>query len=139
MAQQWQDLLLYAPAICPKCGTVFRSDLPIANPPWITPAYRATGGPCPRGGQSGRIPLWTYRFHAAAELCRSEASDQQQRSLLADLDHHLRRHRTAKQTQAFIGNLHGPWKPLLLAIKEAPPQQRRAQLTFLRWILSRSD
>ncbi|MET0966436.1 MAG: hypothetical protein ABWZ02_08580 [Nakamurella sp.] len=129
-------LVRYAPAICTKCGSVFRSDLPIAKPPWITPAYRASGGMCPRCGQTGLIPAWVFRFNATAELCRSEASDQQRRDLLADLEHYLRRHRTAKQTQAFVGDFRGPWKPLLLVIKQAPQQQRRAQLSFLSWILA---
>ena len=58
--------------------------------------------------------------------------------MLTDLEQFLRKHRTAKQTQAFVGDIRGPWKPLLLSFKEAPPQQRRAQLTFLSWILSES-
>ena len=130
------ELVRYAPAICPKVGSVFRSDLPIAGQPWITPAYRATGGPCPRCGETGFIPFWVFRFNAAADLCRSEAAEQQRRTLLSDLHQHLRRHRTAKKTQAFIAELRGPWRPLQAAIKEAPPQQRRAQLTFLSWILA---
>ena len=136
--RELKNLVRYAPAICTKCGSAFASDLPIAHPPWITPAYRAAGGYCPRCKQTGLIPLWTFRFNTAAELCRSEATDQQRRSMLADLEHFLRRHRTAKQTQAFISDLKGPWKPLLLVIKQAPPQQRRAQLTFLSWILAES-
>jgi hypothetical protein len=133
------DLVRYAPAICRKCGSVFRSDLPIARPPWITPAYRSAGGSCPRCRELGLIPPWVFRLNAAAELCRSEASDQQRRSMLADLQQHLRRHRTAKKTQGFISAFRGPWKPLLLTIKEAPAQQRRAQLTFLSWILTEDD
>jgi hypothetical protein len=134
--RELKDLVRYAPAICTKCGSVFRSDLPIARPPWITPAYRASGGSCTRCGRMGLIPSWTFRFNATAELCRSDASDQQRRELLSDLDHFLRRHRTAKQTHAFVGDLKGPWKPLPLVVKQAPPQQRRAQLTFLSWLLA---
>ena len=134
--RELNNLVRYAPAICTKCGSVFRSDLPIADPTWINPAYRASGGSCSRCGGIGLIPFWVFRFDATAELCRSEASDQQRRAMLADLEQHLRRHRTAKKTQAFISDLRGPWKPLLMAIKQAPQQQRRAQLTYLSWILA---
>ncbi|MET0865789.1 MAG: hypothetical protein ABWZ98_15775 [Nakamurella sp.] len=134
--REWNDLLLYAPAICSKCGAVFRSDLPIGRPPWITPVYRSVGGVCPRCGQIGRIPFWVYRFTAVAQDCRSDASEHQRSALLAQLDQHLRRHRTAKRTQAFTSDFRGPWKPLLPVIKQAPAQQRRAQLTYLSWILA---
>ena len=131
--------MLYAPAICAKCGAAFRSDVPIARPPFITPIYRSVGGSCPRCKQRGLIPPWTFRFNAAADVCRADASDQQRRTMAAELDQYLRRHRTAKQTQAFIADFRGPWRPLQLIIKGTQQQQRRAQLRFLQWILAGDD
>lgn len=127
--------VLYAPAICHKCGRAFRSDVPIAEPPWITPIYRSVGGACPNCGGKGLIPGWVYQFHTAAVQSRAEATEHQKRSQIAALDQHIRRHRTAKRTQAFVQSFRDPWSNLIRYIKAAPPRERRAQLIFLRWII----
>jgi hypothetical protein len=131
--------ILYAPAICPQCGKVFHSDVPVAAPPWITPVYRATGGCCPRCGARSAIAPWTYRFHSVAVQSLTDSSDHQRRDLAAALEHHLRRHRTAKRTTAFIRDLRGPWKNLCPLLLAAAPTQRRAQLTLLLWTLTTAD
>jgi len=114
---------------------VFRSDLSLAEPPWILPAYRAVGGTCTRCGGPGLIPAWVYQFHAVAMDCRREASDQQRRSQIAELTVHLRRHRSAKRTTHFVQSFSGPWILLAPQLRAASTQQRRAKLTFLLWIL----
>jgi hypothetical protein len=128
-------VVLYAPAICAGCGFVFRSDLAIADAPWISPSYRATGGLCPRCHGRGGIPNWVYRFHDGAVQSRQEATEQQRQSQLAAVAQHLRRHRTAKKTERFIQEFRGPWRLLTLQFKALPPLHQRAQLTFLLWIL----
>jgi hypothetical protein len=128
-------MVIYAPALCPKCGAVFRSDVAIAEPPWIIPTYRAIGGVCGRCGTRGRIPDWVYRFHAIASDCRREASDSQRRAQVLALTLHLRRHRTAKRTTEFLRGLSGPWRSLGPQFRGMSNVQRRAQLTFLLWIL----
>jgi hypothetical protein len=131
-------MVLYAPAICRGCGNVFRSDLLIAEAPWINPSYRSSGGACPRCGGSGAIPAWVYRFHELALQSRDDATDRETRSLADTLGRLLRRHRTAKQIQAFVVELRGPWKQLVQPLKAAPPEDRRAQLTFLLWMITES-
>jgi hypothetical protein len=132
-------MTLYAPAICPDCGNVFRSDVLIAESPWIIPSYRSTGGACPRCGGSGAIPPWVYWFHDLAAQSREDASDRERRVLASSLGQLLRRHRTAKRTQAFVTDLRGTWKPLVQPLKSAAPQHRRAQLTFLLWALTETE
>ena len=124
-------MVTYAPAICPKCGAVFRSDVAIAEPPWLNPTFRAVGGICARCGARGRIPDWTYRFNAVAVDCRRDASDSQRRTLAAGLALHLRRHRTAKRTTEFVRGFSGPWRNLAGQFRGMSNLQRRAQLTFL--------
>jgi hypothetical protein len=128
-------VVFYAPAICTNCGAVFRSDVPIAEPPWITPTYRATGGRCPRCGRRGSIPTWVYRFHHVVSQSIEDASDEQRRSQVRAVEQHLRRHRTVKKTQTFIQDFRGPWRPLIMELRSTPPRQRSAQLTFLLWML----
>lgn len=131
--------LLYAPAICPRCGNVFPSDVPMASTPWIAPIYRATGGACPRCGTRSAIAEWTYRFHATAIQGMLDASTHQRRDLTSALEVHLRRHRTAKQTAVFARDLRGPWKIVVPQLTAASPRQRRAQLLFLLWILTGTE
>lgn len=128
-------MVTYAPAVCPKCGAIFRSDVALPEPPWINPAFRATGGICGRCGSRGHIPEWAYRFHAVAVDCCRDASDNQRRTLVAALALHLRRHRTAKRTTEFVRGLSGPWRTLTPQFRGMSNLQRRAQLTFLLWIL----
>jgi hypothetical protein len=132
-------MVLYAPAICPDCGNVFRSDVLIAEAPWIIPSYRSAGGVCPRCGGRGTIPPWVYRFHDVAAQCRDDAADRDKRSLAIGLAQFLRRHRTARRTQAFVAALRGPWKALVQPLKAGPPQHRRAQLMFLLWTLTETE
>ena len=132
-------MVLYAPAICPDCGNVFPSDVLIAETAWIIPSYRTTGGLCPKCGGRGTIPAWVYRFHDVAAQSRDDATDREKRSLATGLTQFLRRQRTAKQTQAFIAELRGPWKALVQPLKAAPPAHRRAQLTFLLWTLTNTE
>ncbi len=132
-------MVLYAPAVCPDCGNVFRSDLVIAEAPWIIPSYRSAGGACPRCGGKGIIPPWAHRFHDLAAQSRDDASERETRALATNLGQLLRRHRTAKQTLAFVSDLRGAWKPLVQPLKAGPPQQRRAQLTFLLWTLTEAE
>jgi len=132
-------MVLYAPAVCPDCGNVFRSDVLIAEAPWIIPSYRSAGGACPRCGGRGIIPPWVYRFHDLSWQCRDDATERETRLLATNLGQLLRRHRTAKQTLAFVNDLRGPWKPLVQPLKAGPPQQRRAQLTFLLWTLTETE
>jgi len=132
-------MVLYAPAICPKCGGAFRSDVLIAEAPWIIPSYRASGGLCPRCGRTGAIPAWVYRFHDVAAQSRDDATDREIRVLVSALTQFLRRHRTAKRTLAYVDDLRGPWKALVQPLRAAPPQQRRAQLTFLLWIITENE
>jgi len=132
-------MVLYAPAICPDCGNVFRSDVLIPEAPWIIPSYRSSGGVCPRCGRTGAIPAWVYRINDLAAQGRDDASDREMRVFVAALTQFLRRHRTAKRTLAFVGDLRGPWKTLVQPLRAAPPQQRRAQLMFLLWTLTESE
>ena len=132
-------MVLYAPAVCPDCGNVFRSDVLIAEAPWIIPSSRSAGGACPRCGGKGVIPPWVYRFHDLAAQRRDDASEREKRSLATTLTQLLRRHRTAKQTLAFVGELRGPWKPLVPLLKAVTAAQRRAQLTFLLWTLTETE
>jgi hypothetical protein len=132
-------MVLYAPAICPDCGNVFASDVLIAEAPWIIPSYRPAGGVCPRCGGRGSIPVWVYRFHDVAAQCRDIATDREKRSLATGLAQLLRRNGTAKQTQAFVNDLRGPWKSLVQQLKAVPPQHRRAQLMFLLWTLTETE
>ena len=84
-------------------------------------------------------PGLNYRFHSVAAQSLADSSEHQRRDLSAALEQHLRRHRTAKRTTAFIGEFRGPWKnlsPLLLAVA---PAERRAQLTLLLWTLTTAD
>lgn len=127
--------MLYAPAFCPACGRVLRSDVPLADPPWITPTYRARGGNCPRCRTAGVLPNWVYSFHGVVVACRQEATDSQNTGMTSALQQHLRRHRTVKQRQSFIQDFTGPWRPLKLHFFATPARDRRAQLTFLLWIL----
>jgi len=117
-------MVLYAPAVCPDCGNVFRSDVLIAEAPWIIPSYRSAGGACPRCGGKGVIPPWVYRFHDLAAQRRDDASEREKRSLATTLTQLLRRHRTAKQTLAFVSELRGPWKPLVPLLKAVTAAQR---------------
>jgi len=128
-------VVLYAPAICRDCGATFRSDVAIAEPSWITPSYRATGGRCPRCGGRGGIPTWTYRFHADARQAHADATDQHRRDLASVLDQHLRQCLNTKETQRFIDQLPGPWKNVIQRLNPCPAAQRRTQLAFLRWLL----
>jgi hypothetical protein len=132
-------MVLYAPAICPNCGNVFRSDVLIAEAPWIIPSYRSSGGACPRCGGTGAIPPWVYRFHDLAAQSREDATDREKRSAAAGLVQLLRRHRTAKRIQAYVNDLRGPWKQLVHPLKAASGQHRRAQLTFLLWIITETE
>ena len=132
-------MVLYAPAVCPDCGNVFRSDVLIAEAPWIIPSYRSAGGACPRCGGPGAIPPWVYWFHDLAWQRRDEATERETRLLATNLGQLLRQHRTAKQTLAFVDELRGPWKPLVPPLKAVSPQQRRAQLTFLLWTLTETE
>jgi hypothetical protein len=128
-------MVTYAPAVCPKCGAIFRSDVAIAEPPWINPTFRAIGGTCGRCGGRGELPDWVFRFNAVAADCRLDASDNQRRTLVAGLTLHLRRHRTAKRTTEFVRGFSGPWRTLPPQFRGMSNLQRRAQLTFLLWIL----
>ena len=132
-------MVLYAPAICPDCGGIFRSDLPIAEAAWMIPSYRSTGGRCPRCAGRGAVPSWVYLYRDIAAQCCADASDREKRSLATSLTQLLRRHRTAKQTLTFINDLRGPWKPLVRPSKAMSPPHRRAQLTFLLWMLTESE
>jgi hypothetical protein len=132
-------MVLYAPAVCPDCGDVFRSDVLIAEAAWIIPSFRSAGGACPRCGGKGVIPPWVYRFHDLAAQRRDDASVREWRAVATTLGQLLRRHRTAKQTLAFVADLRGPWKPLVQSLKSGSPQQRRAQLTFLLWTLTETE
>jgi hypothetical protein len=80
-----------------------------------------------------------YRFHDLAAQCRDDATDRETRLLATTLGQLLRRHRTAKRTQAFASDLRGAWKPLVQSLKAASPQHRRAQLTFLLWMLTETE
>ena len=132
-------MVLHAPAVCPDCGNAFRSDVLIAEEPWIIPSYRSTGGVCPQCRGRGAIPAWVYRFHDLAAQSQDDATDREKRLLAASLTQFLRRPRTTKQTQAFVADLRGPWKPLVQPLKSAPPGHRRAQLLFLLWTLTETE
>jgi hypothetical protein len=80
-----------------------------------------------------------YRFHELARQSRDDATDREKRSLADSLGRLLRRHRTAKQVQAFVVDLRGPWKQLVQPLKAAPPAHRRAQLMFLLWTITESE
>jgi len=55
---------------------------------------------------------------------------------VAALTLHLRRHRTAKRTAEFVRGLAGPFRLLTPQFRGMSNPQRRAQLTFLWWIVA---
>lgn len=66
--------MLFSPAVCNGCGTVFPSSEVMAEHRGQPASYRSAAGPCPRCGGRGSIPRWIFAFHAAAAAARDQAS-----------------------------------------------------------------
>jgi len=134
--------MLYAPAVCENCSTVFGSGQLIAENDGEPASYRRSAGPCPRCGGRGAIPEWVFRFHTVASAAADRATPEQLRSLIQALRHWVD---AAQPTVPFVtdgylhGELTGPWSGITVELRHTPADQRTAQVTFLLWILDLRD
>jgi len=137
--------MLYAPAVCERCGAVFPSGEVIAESPGEPSSYRRSAGPCPRCGGRGNIPDWVFRFHAIAAAAREQATPEQIASFTAALRLQLSRSGvTGVEQDQLTAELDGPWHAVALELRRRTPSrrtpsrrtpsQRTARLTLLLWM-----
>lgn len=139
--------MLYAPAVCENCAAVFHSGQLIAENDGEFASYRRSAGPCPRCGGRGIIPEWVFRFHASASAAADRATPEQLGSLIQVLRERMNPAQPALPGTAdddlgddLGGELAaGPWAGVAVEIRRTPADQWAAKLTFLWWIVERSD
>jgi hypothetical protein len=129
--------MLYAPAVCENCSTVFASTELIAEGHAESSSYRRSAGPCPRCGSRGAIPEWVFRFHTIATIAIDQATPEQLRSVVQALRTRSDNPPAANRTTIadLTNQLTGPWSRVALELRQARADQRSAKLAFLLWIM----
>ena len=116
----------------------FAATCPIAEAPWIIPSYRAAAASARAVAGEGVIPtvgvLGSMTSPDSSRRCYPTAKDASWQQIWPSHCGGTGR----KETQAFVADLRGPWKPLVRPQGGTAPAAAR-QLTFLLWILTETE
>ena len=128
--------MLFSPAVCDSCGTVFPSSEVVAERRGEPASYRSSAGPCPRCGGRGSIPRWIFGFHAAAAAARDQASASENAAVYVAIRQSLATRRDAPggdvtAAAALPDALTGAWRGVAAVLWRIPRPEWDAALVMV--------
>ena len=126
--------MLFSPAVCDSCGTVFPSSEVVAERRGEAASYRSSAGPCPRCGGRGSIPRWIFAFHAAAAAARDQASASEN-AAVHDAIGRLAASDGVRDGTALPAALTGAWRGVAAVLWRIPRPEWDAALAMLSRML----
>jgi hypothetical protein len=127
--------VLFSPAVCDSCGTVFPSSEVVAERRGEPASYRSSAGPCPGCGGRGSIPRWIFAFHAAAAAAHDQASSAENAAVYDAIGRLPSPDADNNGAAALPGVLNGAWRGVAAVLSRIPRSEWGAALAMLSRML----